>query len=476
MRAALYLRQSDTGGHGAESLSLASQETELRARCDREEWTVVAVESEPDLRGWQDETARPAFSRVLDAAARGDVDLVLVWDLSRLARSLEHQERWIRVLGRMGVEIVSHTEPHVRDTPLVRQVLGAVNEHRTREIQAHVRRAMRERAERCLTHGPAPFGYLREPRQPMRPDPDAAPIVARCFAMRVAGASTAEIRDFLIAVAPPPPSGRWRWESVHIMLRNPAYKGTVASGPVTADGCHEPIVDEATWQAAQRQPRRYRRRPDSAQLSWLSGLVDHGCGRPMHLHAPNPTNPRAHFRCGSAVDEPGKPRSCAVRPMSLAAYKVEAAAWEQALAALDRIGDPAAVLAAMRRAYRDQAPDASRERRQAVQAVARAEARRARAEELYLSGTRDRAWFALEDARAAAELAAARDRLEAMPRPPDRDDVELRLQRLRSLRDAAALMTPAQRGELVALLGRVVIAGRGDVRLALDPAVERLLA
>lgn len=292
---------------------------------------------------------------------------------------------------------------------------------------------------------------------------------------RVAGAGTAEIRDYLNAEAPPPPSGRWRWESIYIMMRNPVYKGTVSSGPVTVDGCHPAIVDEATWQAAQREPRRYRRRAKSANLSWLTGLVDHGCGRAMHLHAPNASNPGPFFRCASTVAEPGKPRSCHVYPTALAAHKIEAAAWQQALAALDRIGDPGSVLAAMRRAYREQAPDATRELRLAEQAVARASARRARAEELYLSGARDRAWFNAEDARAAADLDAAQAKLRDVPRPPDRRAIEVRLHQLRSLRDAAGAMTLEQRGELVALLGRVVVAGRNDVRLVLDPTVARLL-
>lgn len=475
MRCCLYVRQSDTGGAGAESLSLASQEAALRSRCELEGWSPVMVVAEPDLKGWQDEDERPGLGRVLDAAAKGEFDLLLVWDLSRLARSVEFQERWIRILGRMGIELESHTQPEVRRSALLRQIHAAINEEKTREIQAHVRRAMRDRAERCLTHGTVPFGYTRQPRQRLEVDPDTAPFVAEAFRRRAAGAGTAEIRNYLNAEAPPPPSGRWRWESIYIMMRNPVYKGTVSSGPVTVDGCHPAIVDEATWQAAQREPRRYRRRAKSANLSWLTGLVDHGCGRAMHLHAPNASNPGPFFRCASTVAEPGKPRSCHVYPTALAAHKIEAAAWQQALAALDRIADPGSVLAAMRRAYREQAPDATRELRLAEQAVARASARRARAEELYLSGARDRAWFNAEDARAAADLDAAQAKLRDVPRPPDRRAIEVRLHQLRSLRDAAGAMTLEQRGELVALLGRVVVAGRNDVRLVLDPAVARLL-
>lgn len=474
MRVALYLRQSDTGGAGADSLSLASQEDALRARCAAEGWHPVLVVAEPDLKGWQDETERPGLSRVLDAASRSEFDLLLVWDLSRLARSVEYQERWVRVLGRMGVEIESHTQPEVRRSALLRQIHAAINEERTREIQAHVRRAMRQRAEAGLSHGRPPFGYRRPPRQHLEPDPETAPLVAEAYALRAAGASVEEVRRFLEGRADPPGgASAWRWETVHNILRNPAYAGTLVSGPVTLPGAHPALVDPATWQAAQGRATRHRQRAQAAALSWLAGLVDHGCGRRMHLIAPNASHPVPYFRCSHAAASLTGDRTCRCRPASLSAHKAEAAAWEQALAALDRIGDPAAVLAAMRRAYAAQAPDSGRERKRAAAALSRAEARRARAEELYLTGARDRAWFALEDARAAAEVAACAQALEELPQPPDRQVVELRLRQLRSLRDAAAHMTPAQRGELVAVLGRVVV--DGGVRLALDPAVERLL-
>jgi len=333
---------------------------------------------------------------------------------------------------------------------------------------------MQKRAELCLSHGRPPFGYRREPRQRLEPDPETAPLVAAAFAMRAAGASTEEVRRWLADRAPTPAgAAEWRWETVHQLLRNEVYVGTVVSGPVTAHDCHPAIVDAATWQAAQADPVRHRARATAADLSWLAGLVDHGCGRRMHLIAPNASHPVPYFRCSHATASLTGQRTCRCRPSSISAHKVERAAWHAALAALDRIGEPGLILAAMQRAYREQAPDAGRERKRIMAALSRAEARRARAEELYLTGSRDRAWFAAEDARAGTEADACRAQLDALPQPPDRAAVELRIRQLRTLRDAAAMMTTAQRGELVALLGRVVV--DGGVRLVVDPAVERLL-
>jgi len=476
MRTALYIRQSDTGGHGADSLSIESQEAELRARCDREGWAVVLMEVEPDIRGWTDEQARPAFSRILDAASRGDIELVLVWDLSRLARNVEFQERWVRVLGRMGVEVESHTQPEVRTSPLLRQIHAAINEERTREIRAHVRRSMRQRAENGLTHGRPPFGYRRAPRSPLEPDPDTAPVVREMYRLRYSGASVEEIRTYLEDAGVPTLQGApaWRWGVVDVILKNPVYKGTVVSGQVVRPHAHEPLVDEVTWQAAQERATRYRSRTGAASQSWLSGLVDHACGRRMHVIRPNLSHPVPYFRCSRASSALAGPRDCRVRPTSMSSTKVEAAAWDAALDVLDRLMPAAEVLADAKRRYRESAPEAQREHRAAEAAADRARQRLARAEGLYLEAKRDRAWFDQEDAKARAALAAAEARLAALPLPPDRAHIEAQLAALRSLRQAAAGLRDADRARLVAALGRVVV-GDGPVRLELDPDIASLV-
>ena len=153
MRCVCYCRQSDTGGAGAESLSLASQEAVLRERAQREGWQVVEVVRDADLKGWQDETERPGLARVFALARDREIDVLLVWKLDRLARSVRIQEQIVFSLGLARVDVESHTEPHVRTAPMIRQILGAVAEEQTRTIAAHVRRAVRQRPARDDRNG-----------------------------------------------------------------------------------------------------------------------------------------------------------------------------------------------------------------------------------------------------------------------------------------------------------------------------------
>jgi DNA invertase Pin-like site-specific DNA recombinase len=109
-RAVLYCRQSDSGGDGVESLSIESQELRLRQYAESQGWSVLAVERDADLRGWQDEDERPGLAAALRRAEE-DGDVLLVWDLSRLARKLRLQENIVARLDDAGVEIASLNEP-----------------------------------------------------------------------------------------------------------------------------------------------------------------------------------------------------------------------------------------------------------------------------------------------------------------------------------------------------------------------------
>src|SRR5829696_1337485 len=158
-RAVLYCRQSDSGGDGVDSLSIESQELRLRQYAESRGWAVIAVERDADLRGWQDEDERPGLAAAL-RRAEADADLLLVWDLSRLARKLRIQENVVARLADVDVEIASLNEPWA-SAPMFRQILGAVAEERTRQMSVDIRRSLRQRAQTGLWIGSVPYGYLR---------------------------------------------------------------------------------------------------------------------------------------------------------------------------------------------------------------------------------------------------------------------------------------------------------------------------
>ena len=88
-------------------------------------------------------TSRPALDRLLADAHRRRFDVVLVWKLDRLGRSLSHLIRLVETLGGLGIDLVSMDDPGLDTTSpqgkLLFQVMGAVAEFERELIRERTR-------------------------------------------------------------------------------------------------------------------------------------------------------------------------------------------------------------------------------------------------------------------------------------------------------------------------------------------------
>ncbi len=101
LRAALYARVS-TVGHGQD---VGLQLDELRQVAAQRGWMVVEEFVDAGVSGVA--TSRPALDRMLAGAQAGRFDVVAVWKLDRLGRSLQHVLGVLDQLAGQGVEFVS---------------------------------------------------------------------------------------------------------------------------------------------------------------------------------------------------------------------------------------------------------------------------------------------------------------------------------------------------------------------------------
>lgn len=144
-RAVLYARVSK----GVQDVGL--QLDELRVVGTQRGWTVVA-EVVDHLSGAKDD--RPGLAQVLELARRGRADVVAIWRLDRLARSVTHLLAVAKSLQAWGVDLVSLRDPIDTTTPAGRfqfQVLAAVAELE-RELIRERSMAGQARARACGVH------------------------------------------------------------------------------------------------------------------------------------------------------------------------------------------------------------------------------------------------------------------------------------------------------------------------------------
>jgi len=124
-RVALYARVSTLHGQ-----DVGLQLDELRQVAGQRGWDVVAEFCDEGVSGAK--TDRPELDRMLEQAREGRFDLVAIWKLDRLARSVVHLLHVADSLNAWGVGLVSVRDAHVdTTTPAGRftlQILGAVAE------------------------------------------------------------------------------------------------------------------------------------------------------------------------------------------------------------------------------------------------------------------------------------------------------------------------------------------------------------
>ena len=250
---------------------------------------------------------RPQFRKMIDEASRTTAPFkeILVWKFFRFTRKREHAVAFKSMLRRKGIRVVSITE-HADDTPtgkLMEAIIESVDEFYSENLAQEVTRGMREAASRGFwVSSHAPYGYNRvmvqdgpKKRPTLEINSDMSPIVKRMFDMAEAGNGTLEIIRTLNKEGISSPRGKlWARTSVHNILTNEAYTGTLVWGanakdkgePVRVEKAFPAIVTKAQFQLvgkhlSSRAPKfSHPRRVGSSYL--LSGLVKcEACKMPL---------------------------------------------------------------------------------------------------------------------------------------------------------------------------------------------------
>ena len=136
LRAALYARVSTTG-HGQD---VGLQLDELRQVAAQRGWTLHEEYVDAGVSGGK--ASRPALDRMMADAQAGRFDVVLIWKLDRLGRSLQHLLSLAETLTAAGVGLTSVRDPGIDTTSpsgrLLLQLLGSFAEYERALIRERV--------------------------------------------------------------------------------------------------------------------------------------------------------------------------------------------------------------------------------------------------------------------------------------------------------------------------------------------------
>lgn len=242
-RAIIYTRVSSDKARGR---SVAEQERECRASCDREGWPVAEVLTDNDLSASRyARKDRPGFTRLCEIVGPGDI--IVVWESSRLSRDMKVLIELRDLCMERGVALsYSGQVVDVADPKFI--IDGMMSEQEAWKARDRVQRAHRANLAAGKPHGKLAYGYriVRDPATGKsvgrEPDPARAPLVREAARRVLDGQPLAAVARWL---AERDPSVGWHPDRVRRVLTNPTMAGhRTHKGKITGPGTWEPILTD----------------------------------------------------------------------------------------------------------------------------------------------------------------------------------------------------------------------------------------
>lgn len=297
-RCAIYTRKSAAPPQGQEVTSLQSQRTICSSYIVSQQhkgWTELPKAYE-DAGRTGSNLNRPGLQELLTDIEEGLVDVVLVYKLDRITRTLLDFVRLIDFFERFGVVFVAITQNF--DTSdsmgrLIRNVLLTFAQFE-REIASDRMRdkKMVMKQGGRWTGGDPPIGYdLRRGR--LVPNSTEASAVRCAYETYVAEHRISAVHKALLAgghrrkvrrTAAGDKAGGTpiSLTSLHHILQNPVYIGEVTYRGERFPGLHEPILDRQLWDRAQAVLKERETFRPRLQEHLLAGLLWDAYGRRMN--------------------------------------------------------------------------------------------------------------------------------------------------------------------------------------------------
>ena len=351
-KAALYIRLSREDGDKVESNSITSQREILKE--------YLKLHPDIELHDFYIDDGcsgtnfdRPGFIRMMEDIYSGDVNCVIVKDLSRFGRNYTDAGNYLdNIFVRLQIRFIAlnngidtaTNNMNAATRCITVGVQNVINESLAATTSVNVRGTLNVNREQGKFIGSfASYGYMKDPNDHHKLiiDPETAPVVRMIFEKFIDGCSIIGIAKDLNEMGIPNPTaykklkgfnykhpagkkldGLWPDSSVRRILRNEMYVGNMVQGKNTTisykikqcraipkedwiivEGTHEAIVDRETFDKAQSLFNQFiRKAPQKSEVDLFSGFVRCAdCLRAMNKKTnSHPYGTYHYYRCGTS--------------------------------------------------------------------------------------------------------------------------------------------------------------------------------
>ena len=261
---------------------------------------------------------RPALQTLLDQVRSEKIDIIVVYKVDRLTRSLADFAKLVELFDQHGVSFVSVTQSFNTTSSMGRltlNVLLSFAQFEREVIGERVRdKIAASKRKGIWVGGPVPLGY-RSVGKKLEVVPEDVVLVRKIFADYLRLGSIGELaaaldeegvrpRPRLLANGTTIAASRFMVGPLAHMLKNRFYIGEVVYRGDIHKGEHEPILDRALFEAVQEKLAERavaRRLARSSSPSMLAGLIFDDRGNPMSPSHANKKGVRYRYYVSQAL-------------------------------------------------------------------------------------------------------------------------------------------------------------------------------
>jgi DNA invertase Pin-like site-specific DNA recombinase len=281
-RIGLYIRVS-TEEQAVEGYSISGQRERLKAFCVAQSWETIKFYVDEGISGRS--TERPALKKLMKDIEDGLIDVLLVYRLDRLTRSVRDLHDILDFLEKHNCQFRSATEVYDTSTAMGRMfitIVAAIAEWESANLGERVRLGQIEKARQGEWSAPAPYGFRKNNQKRLEVNPDEIEAVKLMIRKVKEGYSFRQLSMYMQNTSYKPRRGyKWHIASLLDLLHNPVLYGAMQWNDEVYEGTHEGIMSKEEFMQLQniiKSRQIQKKRETNYNFIYQTKIVCPSCG------------------------------------------------------------------------------------------------------------------------------------------------------------------------------------------------------